>query len=140
MRQKPEIASELSRRRFLRVVLVVVVCSAALFWLFSAVGGIVSLHISRAYPEWAWRHGTPAMQYVASKVLIQRIQPGMNFEQVLALLGPGSAGWPVVKERVPRSEDNDIPEVVSFNLRDSGNIGIDVYFLHKHVSRVALYD
>lgn len=53
--------------------------------------------LAKRCPVIAWRYGTPEMQRYAAQVLITRIAPGMSYQEVLAILGPGSADWPALK-------------------------------------------
>ncbi len=75
------------------------------------------------------------MQRSAAQVLITRIKPGMSFQEVLDIVGPGSAAWPTIKNRQLRPEDT-----ISFNLRAPYNSGIDVGFRDGRVATVSYYE
>ena len=75
------------------------------------------------------------MQRYAAQVLITRIEPGMSFQQVLDILGPGSSDWSRIKEHKPQPE-----ETISFNVRSWYNNGIDVGFRDGRVVSTFYYD
>lgn len=89
--------------------------------------------LSRRYPRWAWEHGASFMQQAAIPVLAARVQPGMTFPQVLAVLARGSAGWPDVVLRELQPEDT-----VSFRTRADAKAGIGVLFRDGQVAAVVV--
>ena len=75
------------------------------------------------------------MQRYAAQVLITWITPGMSYEEVVEILGPGSADWPMLKRRKLAPEDT-----VGFNVRAGHNGGIDVGFRKGKVVSRFYYD
>jgi|SRR5678816_1738624 hypothetical protein len=106
-----------------------------LLWLLSIVWDVAEPCIGRNFPDWAWQHGTPKMQQYAAPVLATRIKPGMTFQQVLDILGPGSRDWPAVQQRKLQPEDT-----VSVNIRSDYNNGIDIGFQDGRVTSTCYYD
>jgi hypothetical protein len=88
------------------------------------------------HPHFAWRYGTAKMQGFAAKQLAGQIA-GMSYEEVSALLGPGSAHWPP-----PRDPGRNSPDdfAFSYNVHAEYNNGLDVYFVSNKVARVFYYD
>ncbi|MEA3209329.1 MAG: hypothetical protein QOE70_2386 [Chthoniobacter sp.] len=75
------------------------------------------------------------MQRHAAQVLVIRIKPGMSFQEVLDILGPGSSEWPRIKDHKLQPE-----ETISFNVRSWYNNGIDVGFRDGRVVTTFYYD
>ena len=107
----------------------------ALLWLVSIMCAFAEPRSGRQFPEWAWQHGTADMQRSAAQVLITRIKPGMTFQEVLGILGPGSADWPRIKSLQLAPE-----QTVGFNVRANYNNGIDVGFRDGRVVSTFYYD
>jgi hypothetical protein len=92
--------------------------------------------IAEHFPLFAWHHGSPLMQEIAVKELMKQIKPGMTYDEVLAILGPGSPGWPdYYKERKLAPED-----CVGFNVRSWYNTGVAVCFRDGRVVSTYYYD
>src|ERR1051325_9453398 len=79
-------------------IFVTLIGSVTLLWLLSLAWEFAEPRIGQSFPNWSWQHGTPQMQRYAAQVLATRIKPGMTFQQVLDILGPGSADWPAVQQ------------------------------------------
>jgi hypothetical protein len=90
---------------------------------------------SRTFPVLAWRYGTPTMQAHAVPILIERIRPGMSFENVLQIIGRGSDDWPNIRKHKLLPDD-----IVEFNVRAEYNTGIDVRFVNGRVVSAGGYD
>jgi hypothetical protein len=94
--------------------------------------------VASKYPLWSWRYGTPRMQATAAQKLVPQIYIGMNYEDVVAFLGPGSNGWPWSYN--PQRQVNGTGAPLSFNVRAPYHNGIDVFFENKKVVRASYYD
>jgi hypothetical protein len=75
------------------------------------------------------------MQSHAVPTLIKRIKPGMTFEDVLQIIGRGSADWANVKTHKLLPDD-----IIEFNVRAEFNTGIDVRFVNGRVVSAGGYD
>jgi hypothetical protein len=110
--------------------------------------------IGARLPVWSWRNGTTLMQDAAADVLVTHIKPGMSYQEVLGIIGPGSKEWlndsfhirdegfriMVHKLRPEGGLGFDVIHSESFNIRDDGNDGIDVDFQDGRVVRAHRYN
>ncbi len=110
-------------------------CAVVALYLVCVVWSYAEPRLGRRFPEWAWQHGTPDMQRSAAQVLVTRIKPGTTFQEVLGILGPGSADWPRLKNLQLAPE-----QTVGFNVRANYNNGIDVGFRDGRVVSTFYYD
>ena len=87
-------------------------------------------------PTVSWRYGTPKMQSRVIQAMSGKIEKGMTYDQVKAILGPGSAGWPDGFEK----ELDQSQVTKSFNIRAGWNVGVDVTFLSNRVIYASPYN
>ena len=109
-------------------------CALLSLYLLIVLWSYAEPRIGRRFPEWAWLHGSPDMQWSAAQVLVTRIKPGMTSQEVIGMLGPGAADWPRLKGLQLAPEQK-----VGFNVRAEGNYGIDVGFRDGLVVSVSIY-
>ena len=95
----------------------------------------VPIALAKMAPQTAWTYGSPILQGFAAKTLASRIQPGMPYDEVYAVLGNGALHGERLKGRKPRDG-----EIISFNVRSWYNNGLDITFTNGVVASVFYYD